>query len=109
MKALVGLLLFTLAAVSIAADKKPKPSDVEVLEASAHRGETRISIDGRIRNSGERALKKLTLLFHFMAPGKQVVTTQKSSLDEELLDRGQEVSFHVELNAPPRSVEVEIG
>ena len=39
-----------------------------------------------------------------MAPGKQVITTQKIQIDEELLEPGQVVPFHVELNAPPRSV-----
>src|SRR5258706_11401484 len=54
------------------AEKKPKPPDIQVLEASAHRGETRISLDGRIRNSSEKPIKQLTIVFHFMAPGKQV-------------------------------------
>jgi hypothetical protein len=48
------------------------------------------------------------LLFNFMAPGKQVITTHKGEIDEELLGKGQEASFHMELNDPPRSVEFSI-
>ena len=109
MKGRGGILIIALAACLIAADKKPRQPDLEILEASAHRGEVRTSVEGRIRNSSDRPLKKVTLLFHFMAPGKQVVTTQKGAIEEELLDPGQEASFHMELNSPPRSVEFAIS
>ena len=97
-----------LAAISTAADKKPKPPDLEVLAAAAHRGEKTISLEGHVRNSGDKPLRGLTLIFHFMAPGKKVVTTQKAQIDEELLEPGQQAAFHVELNGPPRSVEFAI-
>src|SRR5437867_1056180 len=108
-KTLRVILALALAAGVIAAEKKKKPPDLEVVEASAHRGETKISIDGRVRNSGEKPLKKLMLIFDFMAPGRRVITTQKGPLDEELLERGAEAAFHMELNDPPRSVEFQIN
>ena len=86
----------------------PKPPDVEILEASAHRGERNISVEGRIRNTGEKPIRQLVLSFTFLAPGKQPLTTQKGEIDEELLNKGQEASFHMELQAPPRSVEFTI-
>jgi hypothetical protein len=109
MKTLWVILILALAGAAAGADKKSKPPDIEVLEASAHRGETTISVDGRIRNSGEKPIKELTLLFNFMAPGRQVVTTQKGRIEEEILEPGQEAAFHMELNGPPRSVRFEIG
>jgi len=108
-KTLQVILLLSLAIASTAAEKKKKPPDVEVVEASAHRGDVTVTVDGRVRNSGEKPIKKLMLLFDFMAPGRQVVTTQKGAIDEELLAPGQEAAFHVELNAPPRSVEFQIN
>ena len=105
----VILALAILVAASVAADKKKKPPDVEVLEASAHRGEVKISVDGRIRNSGEKALRELTLFFDFQAPGNQVVATHKGAIDEDTLEPGQEASFHMEANAPPRSVSFQIN
>jgi hypothetical protein len=107
-KTLWVILILVLVAGSPAADKKPKPPEIEVLEASAHRGERKVSLEGRVRNTGEKPIKKLMLLFNFMAPGKQVITTQKGEIDEELLGKGQEASFHMELNDPPRSVEFSI-
>src|SRR6185436_16486510 len=85
-KTLWVVLILALAAAPAGAQKKVKPPDVEVLEASAHRGERTILVDGRIRNTGEKAIKELTLLFHFMAPGRQVVTTQKGQIEEPLLE-----------------------
>ena len=109
MKTLQIVLVFALALTSTAADRKKKPPDVQIMEASAHRGESKVSLDGRLRNSGEKPIKALMLLFDFMAPGRQVVTTQKAPIDEELLEPGKEAAFHMELNAPPRSVEFQIN
>ena len=108
MKTLWVVLILALVGAPAGAQKKPKPPDIEILEASAHRGERTISLDGRIRNSGERPIKELTLLFHFMAPGRKVVTTQKAQIEEPLLEPGQEAAFHVELNGPPRAVEFQL-
>ncbi len=109
MKTLQIILVLILAFGSTAADKKKKPPDVEILEATARRGESKISLDGKLRNSGEKPIKALMLLFDFMAPGRQVVTTQKAPIDEELLAPGMEAVFHMELNDPPRSVEFQIN
>jgi hypothetical protein len=103
------VLALALAVGMVGAEKKHKPPDVQILEASAHRGESDISVDGRLRNSGEKPIKELTLLFDFMAPGRQVITTQKGTIDEAVLDPGKEAAFHMELNAPPGSVEFQIN
>jgi hypothetical protein len=108
-KTLRVILALALVVGSDAAQKKKKPPDVEVLDAAAHRGETKISVDGRIRNSGEKPIKELTLSFDFLAPGNQVVATEKGVIDEEVLQPGQEAAFHMEANAPPGSVTFQIG
>lgn len=109
MKTLRVILALTLALTSVAAEKKKKPPDLEVLEATAHRGESKVAVDGRVRNSGEKPIKALTLLFDFQAPGKQVVATEKGAIDEEVLQPGQEAAFHMEANAPPGSVAFQIN
>jgi hypothetical protein len=108
-KLLQIILVLALALTSTAADKKKKPPDVQIVEASARRDESRVSLEGRLRNTGEKPIKALMLLFDFMAPGRQVITTQKAPIDEELLERGKEAVFHMELNAPPRAVEFQIN
>jgi hypothetical protein len=104
-------LVLCLACAAPAADRKkkaPKPPDLEVVEASAHRNGDKIAIEGRIRNTGERPIRGLILIFDFLAPGSQVITTQKGPIDEDLLEMGKEAVFRMELNEPPRAVEFQI-
>jgi len=89
--------------------KSPKPPDISILQTAAHRSEGKIALDGRIRNSGEKTIEGLVLLFDFMAPGRSVITTQKSRIDEEVLAPGEEAVFHVELNDPVRAVEYQLA
>jgi hypothetical protein len=107
-KTLRTILLLALAAIPISAQKKHKPPDLEVLEVTAHRGEEKVSVDGRVRNSGEKPIKELTLLFNFLAPGNEAIDTEKGEIDEQLLEPGKVASFHMEANAPPRAVQFEI-
>jgi hypothetical protein len=108
-KTLRVILALALVVASVAAEKKKKPPDLEVLEATARRGESKVSVDGRVRNSGEKPIKELTLLFDFQSPEKQVVATEKGAIEEEILQPGQEAAFHMEANAPPGSVAFQIN
>ena len=87
-----------------AADKKKQP-DITIIESKAARAGGIISVDGKVKNTSEKAIKSLVLLFDFMAPGKQVITTQRGGVDDEVLQPGQESSFRVELQDPVRAVE----
>lgn len=89
--------------------RKPRPAEVEVLAASAHRTEGMIAVDGRVKNSGERAVDGVVLLFDFMAPGRQVITTQRGQLEAERLDPGQEAEFRVEMTDAVRAVAFRIN
>ncbi|MCL4401177.1 MAG: hypothetical protein M1436_00735 [Acidobacteria bacterium] len=86
-----------------------KPPDVQVLRSNAHRTEGQISIDGRVRIGREKPIRGLVLLFDFMEPDGQVITTQEYELDEdEVLGKGAEPDFHVRLRDEPRAVHYEI-
>ena len=108
MKTLRVVLVIALAVIPVAAQKKRKPPDLEVIEAVARRGEAKVSVEGRVRNSGEKPIKNLTLLFHFFAPGKEAIATAKGPIDEEVLAPGAESAFHMETKAPPRAVEFQV-
>lgn len=108
MKTLRVVLVLALAVIPVAAQKKRKPPDLEIVEAIARRTEDKVSVDGRVRNSGEKTIKELTLLFNFFAPGKEAIATEKGSIGEEVLEPGKESAFHMETNAPPRAVEFQI-
>jgi len=106
-----ALLLAALLAPGAPAKKsrKPRPPDLEILESSGHRVEGRIALDGRVRNTGEKPLYEVILVFDFLAPGGGVVTTQKASIDEELLEPGHDALFRVQLNDPVRAVKFQLG
>src|SRR5258708_18062230 len=80
-KTLQIVLVLALALTSTAAGKKKKPPDVQIVEASARRGESKVSLDGRLRNSGEKPIKALILLCDFMAPVRHDATKQKAATD----------------------------
>jgi hypothetical protein len=57
-------LILVLASLLSPQDKKrkPKPAEVQVLSASAHRMQGTIVLDGKVKNGGERPVEKLILL-----------------------------------------------
>ena len=108
MRILALITVLALLPFPSAAEKRRKPPDLEVIEAAAHRTEDKISVEGRVRNSGEKPIKELTLLFNFLAPGKESIATEKGAIDEAVLAPGEEASFHMEANAPPRAVQFQV-
>jgi hypothetical protein len=107
MRTLLCILL--LASVCLpAADKKPKGKklpDIEVLDLKVRRVEGKVTVDGRVRNGGEKALSGVIVIFDFLAPGNVPLTTQKTNLDEENLEPGKEATFRAEMVDPVRAVE----
>jgi len=102
------LVLMVAAFCLPAADKKPKGRklpDLETLELKVRRTEGKVTLDGRVRNSGEKTLSGVVVIFDFLAPGKVPVTTQKTTVDEETLEPGKEAAFHAEMVDPVRAVE----
>ena len=109
MKTLSGILVFALALALIGAEKKHKPPDLEILWASARRGETNVAVDGRLRNTGGKSIKELTLVFDFTDRDNLVLTSEKGQIDEEELEPGKEAAFHMEVTDPPRSIQLRIS
>ena len=108
MRRLILVLVAGVLCVS-AAEKKKKLPDLEVLELKVHRVEGKLTVDGRVRNSGEKTLVGVIVIFDFLATGKAVMTTQKTALDEETLPPGQEAVFQVQMVDPVRAVECRLG
>jgi hypothetical protein len=93
-----ALLIFSLFAAH--AQKAKKPADVQILETKAVREPTRITVDGRVRVTGEKPLHGLIIVFDFRSPEKEVVTTQKAVIDEDTL----EGVYHSEMADTARAV-----
>ena len=111
MKAALLALIFAALTLS-GADKKPKkskPPDIEMLEVSAKRSEGLIAIDSKVRNVGEKPIRGLTVVFEFFGPGHVPLTTQKATVEEETLDKGEEATIRAQLSDPVRAVSIEIS
>ena len=88
---------------------RDKPPEVEVFEASARRMEGQVNVDARVRNCGEKPIKRLMVLFDFMDPDRQVITTKRWEDEEhEALDPGDDVQIRARVVDPVRAVEIQL-
>ena len=102
---LTAILVLTLAG----AEKKKKPPDIQILECKSRRGDGKITFDGRVRNTSEKTIHGLVLLFDFLSSDKVVLTTLNGPVDDEELEPGKESSFHLESDEPPRAVRYQLN
>jgi hypothetical protein len=103
----IALLVLALFAAG-AQQKSKKPADVEILETKAVREPTRITLDGKVRVTGEKPLHGLVIVFDFRSPEKEVVTTQKAVITEDTVDTGFEGVYHSEMADAARAVKYTI-
>jgi hypothetical protein len=95
-------------ALGASAQKPKKAPDVEVLEAKSRRTEDKIALDGKLRVTGDKPLKGLVLEFAFLSSSGDVLTTQKTEISDETLNKNDEPDFHVETNNPPGAIKYKI-
>lgn len=109
--ALIALLLL-LASLSFPSEKKRKSRgapDVEIVELACHRTATDVVIDGRVRNSGDKRIEGLRLLFDFLTIGGHVVTTREGGIDDPVFEPGSEAEFHSRIPDPVRAVRLRVN
>jgi hypothetical protein len=107
MKSFVFLagVLALLPAFSQQKPKKPEPA-IEMTEVVAKREDPRLTIDGRLKNTGDRAAKKLVIIFEVLDGDKNVLTRQTGGVDGDDLDPGAEAEFHNQMHFHARAVSV---
>jgi len=105
---MVALVLLAGSLFAFGPQKQKKPADVQVLETKAMRDAGKIKVDGRIRVTGEKAVRGLVVVFDFRSPEKEVVTAQKAVVSEETMETGDEGSIHSEMVDAPRAVKYTI-
>jgi hypothetical protein len=100
--------LFLILTALAAAQRKPqpKPAEIELADVSARREGEHVNIDGRLKNAGERAAKKLIIFIEFRSPEDQVITTRRAEIDEEVLEPGAETELHARVPDPVRAVSI---
>ncbi|HWB98032.1 MAG TPA: hypothetical protein VG672_15065 [Bryobacteraceae bacterium] len=108
MRFVLSALLVLAASLATAAAMR-KPPDIELVHLTAHHNEDHISLDGRVSNTGEKAIETLTLAFDFLDSGGILLTTQKSAIEEDVLEPGKVVMFHFDVDAPPRAIKFRVN
>jgi hypothetical protein len=104
------LALAVLALLLPAQDKKGKTPELEFSQVQVHRIDDQlIAVDGSVRNTGTKTLKEVTIVFEFFAPGHQSITIQRGAPEPNTIVAGDLVEFHLQLRAPARAVQVELG
>lgn len=75
-----------------------------MIETKARRVPDKITLDGRVRFTGERPARGLVLVFDFLSAEREVVTSQKTQVAEDVVQTGQEASYQTVLVDPVRAV-----
>jgi hypothetical protein len=107
------ILLLIPVLVSAGPRKKEKQHGravVEIVEIAVVRPaeEHLITIDGRVRNVGILPIKGLTLVFESLAPEGEIVSRQRGTVDDEVVEPGQESEYHWQMRDEPRAVEIRV-
>jgi hypothetical protein len=90
--------------LAAAAQKQKKPPDVEIVETKAVRDTTKITVDGKVKATAEKPLHGLVIVFDFRSPEKEVVTSQKTVIQEDNMGTGSDGAFHAEMVDAVRAV-----
>ncbi|HJZ94897.1 MAG TPA: hypothetical protein VKE70_00185 [Candidatus Solibacter sp.] len=98
--AILGFALLNLAV----AQRQKKPPDVSIIETKAIREQTRITVDGKVKVTAEKPVHGLVIVFDFRSPEKEVVTSQKTTIQEDSMEAGREGAFHAEMADAARAV-----
>lgn len=95
------------AALLCAQNKQPgKPAGIEVIDASAHREGSSVNIDGKLRNSGEKPVKKLKVFIAFRDPDGKTISTRTGGIEQKVFEPDDEVEFHAQVPDSVRAVDI---
>jgi hypothetical protein len=82
-------------------DKKPKMPEVSVIQFAANRSDDLILVDGKFKNVGEKPIRRMIYIIDFLATdGKQVLTTQRAEIEDEVLEPDTEAEVHGQVRSP---------
>lgn len=103
------LVLGCLAPAALQERKQQSRNQIEVMEAKAERQERRIMLDGRVKNTGQRVLCRLVLLFDLIDSEGRVISRRKGPIEEDVLEPGEEASLQFYIPDQARAVQFRMG
>jgi hypothetical protein len=106
--AAVALTALAFASAQDRKQAKARGPDLYILDLKVQRDVRHVTVDGKVRVGQGRALKDITLIFEFFAPGGELLTKQEIQVNEGVLAPGEETTFHGQTLSPPRAVRVKL-
>ncbi len=85
---------------------RAKSPDVQVLEMTAQRENDLITIAARVKNTGLRPIRALNVIFRFADSSGTTLTTQRTRVDEAVLNPGEESLINAQMKDSPYAVNV---
>ena len=92
-----------------AQDHKGKSAPVDVIEMKARRGDDIIEVTAHVKNSGEKPLKGLQIIFKFEDNDGAPISTEEMKIDETPLMPDADSTLNVQLRDSPRATQILIG
>lgn len=96
-RTVIASLAIVVSAHSQKKSAQQKAPEIELLDASAKVEDSRVNIDGHVKNTSERPIKKLIAIFEVLDPSDNVLTKQQGPIEQSVLEPGEEGSFHVQI------------
>jgi hypothetical protein len=107
-----AFVLIVLAAPTFCAQKKNsalKEAEIEVINPAVRHEAGRITVDGRLKNVGEKPARKLAVFYEVLDSDRKVLTRQKGEIAEQELEPDQETEIHAQMHFHARAVHLRLS
>jgi hypothetical protein len=110
MKHLTFVLILALTPALIAQKSKQqlKNPEIQVTEAAVRREEGRITIDVRLKNTGEKPARDLRIFYEVLDPDRRVLTRQTGGIEQKDLDPEAEAEVQAQMHFHARAVSIRL-
>jgi hypothetical protein len=103
------LLLAVLTPVLVAQKKTQlRDPEIQVIEAAVKHEDGRITIDARLKNTGEKPARDLRVFYEVLDSDSQVLTRQRGGIEQKDLDPDDEAEVQVQMHFHARAVSVRL-
>jgi hypothetical protein len=85
-----------------------REAEIEVSQAVVRREDSRITIDARLKNTGEKPARNLAIYYEVLDSDRNVLTRQKGGIDQKDLEAEDEAEIQVQMHFHARAVYVRL-
>jgi hypothetical protein len=86
-----------------------REAEIEVIEPVVRREDGRVTIDGRLRNTGEKPARNLAVFYEILDSDRNVLTRQRGGIEEHELEPDRETEIHAQMHFHARGIQVRLS